>query len=77
MDLPESGRIEDARAPLCARVRPEPIEAAEPRQYSQRDLDRGRALIHGFHVMRERQGGLTGFDAFKAGVEAYELRMAR
>ena len=57
-------------------VSPEPIEAPEPRPVRQRDLVRGRALLHGWNVLCAEGPELSSFSSFKAGVQAFEDYMA-
>ncbi len=59
-----------------ANVASEPQEAAGPSAQRKRDLIRENALHLG-HITASQEGGVPiRFDAFRAGVEAYELYKA-
>lgn len=57
-------------------IRPEPIEASEPKPVRGRDLVRSRALQHGYNVLCAEGPALVSYASFVAGVDAYDLYMA-
>lgn len=61
-------------ADLGAHVRPEPIEAIEPRAVTARDLLRSRALLHGWHALCARTRGAISYEAYVDSVDAYESK---
>lgn len=62
---------------VWAIVRPEPIEAPEPRAFTPRDALRFRALLHGWHRLCARTATPVGFEAYVASVDAYETQDRR
>lgn len=61
---------------LGAHVKPEPIEAPEPRPVTGRDLVRSRALQAGWRALCAEGPALVSYASWVAGVEAFEEYLA-